>query len=223
MSFPATIDLPSPLGEGTHYTMKLLSSYLRAQTPAGIREDVASHGYYLAKGENANHESIALEKFKLKLNDVLSGEVEARKNSWANSLNCNLNIGDDKEIASMLASIWRRYLTETSLRKAELSVLGYTLNGNQRCKTKRVKETQALCEYCHQEITVPVGKGFTCPHCNTFFHDFEPQKARIELSQKEWSYEERLDEDLSIVERIRKNHWGVEKTNLKSAAQLTMM
>lgn len=224
MSFPATIDPLSPLvGEGANYTTQLLSDYLRLLSPAQIRADVASRGYYLAKGENEVHESIALEKLKSKLNDVLSGEVEARKNSWANSLNRNLNNGDDKAVASMLASIWRRLLVETSLKKSELSAYGYALNRNNRSKSTREKEIKALCEWCSKEIKVPVGKGFTCPFCKTFFQDFEPQKARIDLSQKEWIYEERYDDELTVLERIRRGEWGLEKTKLKSAAQMTMM
>lgn len=224
MSLPAIIDPLSPLvGGGTHYTKNLLWAYLCAETTFEIRTDVASHGYYLAKAENEVHESIALEKLKSKLNDVLSGEVEARKNSWANSLNRNLRNGDDKAVASMLTSLWRRYLSETSLRKAELSSLGYALNGNNRAKSGRKKEVKTLCEWCNKEITVPVENGFTCPCCGVFFHSYEPQKVKIDLSQKELTYEERYDDELTVFERIRRGEWGLEKTSLKSAAQMTMM
>ena len=161
MSFPATIDLPSPTRGGTHYTTHILRAYLYVTNPAPIRADVETLGFYLAKGESDDHESITLEKLKSKFELVLSRKVEKRKNSWANNLNFNLRVGNDKAIASMLASIWRRYLNETSLKKAKLSVYGYALNGNNRILSAQKKEIIALCEFCHQEITVPVGKGFT--------------------------------------------------------------
>ena len=222
MSYSGPIDLPSPTGGGTHYSKSLLSAYLRLTNPTRIRQDISQFGYFLARGESDDHELIALEELKSKLNDVLSGEVEARKNSWVNSINRNLRNGDDKAVASMLASVWRRYLSETSLRKAELSALGYALNGNNRAKSGRKKEVKTLCEWCNKEITVPVENGFTCPCCGVYFESYEPQKARIDLSQKELAYEERYDE-LTVIERIRRGEWGLEKTNLKSAAQMTMM
>lgn len=224
MSFAGPINLPSPITRGgIHYTIKLLSTYLRALNPAAIRADVASHGYYLAKGENVNHENIALEKFKLKLNDVLSCEVEARKNSWVNSIHQNLDSGNDKAVASMIVSLWRRILGETSCKKAILSSYGYVLNGNQRAKTKREKEIKALCEYCHQEITVPLGKGFTCPICGVFFQDFRPQKIKLKAHEEPY-YEESYNEVEELVQRIRKGKLSLEKTasKLKNAAQLSL-
>lgn len=222
MSFAGPINLPSPARGGIHYTKYLLRAYLCALNPAAIRADVASHGKYLARGENEGHESIALEKLKLKLNNVLSVEVEARKNSYVNSFNQNLTNGNDKVMASMLASLWRRYLNETSLRKAKLSVYGYAQNGNNRTKSGQKKELQTLCEWCNREIAISVDKGFTCPFCGVYFQNFEPQKAKIDLSQKDWAYEEKYDE-LTVIDRIRRGEWGLEKTNLKSAAQITMM
>ena len=224
MSFPATIDPLSPLvGGGTHYTKNLLWAYLCAETTSGIRTDVASHGYYLAKGENEVHESIALEKLKSKLNDVLSGEVEARKNSWANSLNRNLRNGDDKTVASMLASVWRRLLVETSLKKAQLSAYGYVMNGNNRSKSTQKKEITVLCEWCSKEIKVPVGNGFTCPLCGVYFHDFHPQKTQLK-HQNEASYEDSCDEVGELVERIRSGELSLEKTKSKlhNAAQISL-
>lgn len=223
MSFSGPIvPLSPPMGGGSYYTIQLLSAYLCLLSPTRIWEDVALHGFYLAKGESEVHESIALEKFKSKLNDVLSGEVEARKNSWANSLNRNLRNGDDKAVASMLASVWRRLLVETSLTKAERSAWGYALNGNNRSKSFKQKNIKAFCEWCNKEIKVPLNKGFTCPCCGVYFQGYEPQKAKIDFSQKEWAYEEEYDE-LTVVERIRRGEWGLKKTKLKNAAQLTMM
>lgn len=223
-SSPAYIigNLPSPLREGNYYSIQLLSTYLCLITPSNIRQDVAQFGHYLAKGESEAHEAIALEKLKEKLKSIINGEVESRKNSWVNTLNRNLSSNNDKAVASMLASIWRRLLTETSLKKAERSAMGYALNGNNRVKSSKQKEKKALCEWCSKEITVPTAKGFTCPCCGVYFHDYRPQKVKINLSQKEWAYEESYEE-LSSIDRIRRGEWGLERTKLKNAAQITMM
>ena len=222
MSFPATIDLPSPTRGGIHYTTHILRAYLYVTNPAPIRADVETLGFYLAKGESDGHESITLEKLKSKFELVLSRKVEKRKNSWANNLNFNLIVGNDKAIASMLASLWRRLLSETSLKKAELSAYGYALNGNNRSKSDQIKDILGLCEWCNQEINVRLFKGFTCDFCGVYFENYEPQKAKIDLSAKECIYEENYD-DLTLVERVRCGELSINKTRFSKAFQLSLI
>ena len=222
MSFPATIDPLSPLvGEGANYTTQLLSDYLRLLSPAQIREDVKQFGFYLAKGNDVEHESIVLEELKLKLKLVLNGQIERHKNSWVNSLNYNLRIGNDIAIASMLASLWRRLLNETSLKKAQLSAYGYALNGHCRIKSSKQNEITALCEWCNREITVPVDKGFTCPHCNTYFADFKPQKMKIRPNFENVYFAdfEEYDEK-STFQKIQTGEFELKKAKKKDAGQL---
>lgn len=222
MSLPAIIDLPSPLlREGIHYTTQLLSAYLRLTNPTQIREDVAVHGYYLAKGEDSEHEARTLEKLKDKLNIILSGEVEKRKNSWTNNLSYNLLIGNNRVVASMITSLWRRLLLETSLKKAEKSAYGYALNGNLRSKSIREKETKALCEWCSQEITVPVDKGFTCPHCNTYFADFKPQKVKIKPVLESFYFDDfEQSDEKNVLKKIQIGEFELKKAKKANAGQL---
>lgn len=219
MSLAAKIEnLPTPKRVGRHYTTHILSAYLRLVNPAKIREDVALHGYYLAKGENEEHEAITLEKLKEKFKIVLDGIVETRKNSWSNRLNYNLNTGNDKAVGSMITSIWRRFLGETSSTKARKSAYGYAMNGNQRAKTKREKEIKALCEYCHQEITVPLEKGFTCPCCGVYFHNFKPQKVKIKKDFEIFYVED--FEEKSTFQKIQTGEFEFKKTKKANTGQL---
>ena len=214
-------NLPSPIIRGgIHYTTHILSAYLHVTSPARVRADVETLGFYLAKGESDDHEAITLEKLKSKLECVLSLEVEKRKNSWANNLNFNLRFGNDKAIASMLASLWRRYLNETSLKKAKLSVYGYALNGNNRILSAQKKEIIALCEFCHQEITVPVGKGFTCPHCGVFFQDFQPQKIKIKHSFESFYVPNYEHDEENVLKKLKTGEFELKKTKKSKTAQL---
>lgn len=222
MSLAAKIeDLPTPQGIERNYTKKLLSTYLCLTNPVKIKEDIAYNGYYLAKGESSDHENIALEALKLKLQLALMGKVEERKNSWINSLNRNLEEGNDKAVASMLASIWRRLLVETSLKKAKISAYGYALNGYNKAKNGQKKEITALCEWCNREITVPVDKGFTCPHCNTYFADFKPQKMKIKPNLQSFYIEDFEENDeKSTFQKIETGEFELKKAKKKDAGQL---
>lgn len=222
MSLAAKIeDLPTPQGIERNYTKKLLSTYLCLTNPVKIKEDIAYNGYYLAKGESSDHENIALEALKLKLQLALMGKVEERKNSWINSLNRNLEEGNDKAVASMLASIWRRLLVETSLKKAKISAYGYALNGYNKAKNGQKKEITALCEYCHQEIIVPVGKGFTCPCCGVYFHDFKPQKVKIQKDLETFYLNDFLDDDeKNVLKKIKSGEFELKKAKKSNAGQL---
>nr|WP_316721282.1 hypothetical protein [Sulfurospirillum sp. 'SP'] len=224
MSQPAVIDLPSPqLQEGPCYTTQLLSTYLRVKNSSDIRFDIAKNGYYLAKGENADHEDIALEALMLKLQIALMGKIEERKNSWINSLNRNLEEGNDKAVASMLASIWRRLLVKTSLKKAEISAYGYALNGYNRSKSNQNKKIKALCEWCNKEITVPVEKGFTCPHCNTYFADFKPQKMKIKKDFESFYVENfEKDDEHSVLQKIEIGEFELKKSKKKMLGNLLL-
>ncbi len=222
MSLQCPIDLSSSdMEEGIHYSKELLNSYLRLTSPIKICADIFSSGYYLARAESEVHESIALEKFKLKLKDVLDGAVDDRKNSWINRLNKNLKNGNDAAVASMLASLWRRYLSETSLRRSEKSVFGFIVNGNQRTKTHREEEINGLCEFCHKEIMVPVDKGFTCPHCNTYFADFKPQKMKIKPNFENVYFDDFEENDeKSTFQKIETGEFELKKAKKKDAGQL---
>jgi len=222
MSFPANISLPTSSDVG-YYSTELINAYLRETTIIRIRNDVAQYKRYLIRGESLNHESIALEKLKDKFKIVLNGKIEKRKNSWANSINVNLSIGNDKAIASLIASLWRRTLSETSLRKAERSQYGYMLNGEKCSKIEKEKETTALCEWCNTEITVSMIKGFTCPCCGVYFHDFKSKRAKINFTIDQFSYEENYLDEINIIEKIKRGEISLEKTKYSHGAQPTLL
>lgn len=223
MSFAGPINLPSPARGGTHYTKYLLRAYLYALNPAAIRTDVASHGKYLARGENEVHESIALEKLKLKLKIVLDGVVESRKNSFVNTLSYNLDIGNDGAVASMFASIWRRLLGETSLKKAKMSAYGYALNCNNRSKGGQKKEIKALCEWCRKEISVHLNKGFTCPCCGVHFQNYKPQTIKIKKDFDCFYFEDfEKDNEHGVLEKIKTGEFELKKAKKSKTAQLVL-
>lgn len=223
MSFPANISLPTSSDVGSYYSIESINAYLRETTVIRIRNDAAKYKRYLIRGESLNHESISLEKLKDKLKIVLNGKVEKRKNSWANSINFNLSIGNDKAIASLIASLWRRTLSETSLKKAEKSQYGYMLNGRKCSKIGKEKEITALCEWCNTEITVSTIKGFACPCCGVYFHDLKPKKAKINYMTHEFSYEENYLDEINIIEKIKRGEISLEKTNYSRGAQPTLL
>lgn len=222
-SSPAYIigNLPSSLREGTHYNTHYLSTYIRLDSPTRIREDVVLYGYYLAKGENEEHEARALEKLIEKIDIVLSEKAEKRKNSWANRLNLNLQNGNDKAVASLITSLWRRLLSGTSLKKAQRSVWGYMLNGNNLSKGRYEKEIKALCEWCSKEIHVPINKGFTCPHCRVYFSNFQPQQIKIKHSFENFYFENfENDDEKSVFEKLKIGEFELKKAKKANAAQL---
>ena len=202
-----------------NFTKKLLNEYLSHVDMREIKSAVRSHGYYLANAESTEHQNIAFEVLKNKLKVISCGKAEKRKNSWINSFNFNLLHGNNKAVASLIASFWRRTLSETSLKKAERSLYGYILNGGKCSKIEKEKEITALCEWCNAEITVSMIKGFTCPCCGVFFQNYDPSKMKIKRTYDEFYYEPLLYEEQSICDKVRQGALSLYATRCKHVVQ----
>lgn len=218
----ATIDnLPTFTGR-EKFTISVISEYLSVSDIKKVKSDVMSHGFYLANPENKDHENLTFEELKKKFKLLLDGNIEKRKNSWVNSVRRHMKNNDDRAIASLIASLWRRFLGEMSLKKAQLSQYGYEMNGKKQAKIYKKREAEILCEWCNAVITIPANQGFICPHCGVYFDNYAPQKVKIDLRQKEWFYEDKYDE-LSILEKVRKGELSALKTQYSKAIQFTLM
>lgn len=219
----ATIDnLPTFTG-GVKFNTKLISEYLSDPDIKKVKNDVMSHDFYLANPENKNHENISFEELKKKFQFLLEGSVEKRKNSWVNSVRRHLQNNNDKAVASLIASVWRRFLGEMSLRKAQLSQYGYEINSKNKAKLYKEKEAEVLCEWCNKTIIAPLYKGFACPCCGVYFDCYAPQKIKIRKTYDEFYYEPVLEEELSICDKVRKGELSALKTQFSKAVQFTLM
>lgn len=215
----ATIDnLPTFTG-GVKFNTKLISEYLSDPDIKKVKNDVMSHDFYLANPENKNHENLSFEELKKKFQLLLDGSVEKRKNSWVNSVRRHLQNNNDKAVASLIASVWRRFLGEMSLRKAQLSQYGYEMNSKNQAKIYKEKEAEVLCEWCNKTIIAPLYKGFTCPCCGVYFDRYAPQKIKIGRTCDEFFYELVLEEEQSICDKVREGLLSLYATRCKHVAQ----
>ena len=223
MSLPATVEnLPTCKGR-EKFTISVISEYLSDSDIKKVKSDVLSHGFYLANPENKDHENLTFEELKKKFKLLLDGSIEKRKNSWVNSVRRHMKNNDDRAIASLIASLWRRFVGEMSLKKAQLSQYGYEMNGKKQAKIYKKREAEILCEWCNAVITIPANQGFICPHCGVYFHDSKTKKAKINYTTHEFSYEENYLDEINIIEKIKRGEISLEKTNFSLGAQPTLL
>lgn len=180
-------------------------------------------GFYLAKSQNKNDEDRALHKLGILLDKVISYSYESRVNSRVNKIINALKNCDHKTIASTISSAYRTYLGECSMMKAQKSTYGYMCNGGHRQVMKFTEEE--LCEWCKKPIIIPDYKGFTCPHCRVYFHNFKPQKIKIKLSSEDF-YFSPFDQNEEIPEtliKIEAGEFDLKKAKKVNAGQLVFI
>lgn len=203
-----------------NFTKILLKELSFSQDIEDYNKILSPFGFFLLRAKNKNDQDRALQKLSQLLDKAVNNEYEERKNSRANKIINAIQNRDYKTIASTIASAYRTFLSDCCIEKAQKSVYGYTLNGNNRIKTCKPKEIIALCEWCNQEIIVQLNKGYSCPLCGVFFQDYKPNKIKIDLVTMAW-YEENYD-DLTLIESIQRGELSILKIKYSKSLQLTL-